>query len=57
MFANGSKIFSKYVNKFIGITDIVGQNSVSLGAVNREGKLDYLMNGRIEVEHMIHVVR
>ncbi|MBF0786879.1 MULTISPECIES: exo-alpha-sialidase [unclassified Streptococcus] len=48
MYVNGTKVFTETVENFLPITGIGGQNTVTLGGVNREGKIDYGMTGRIE---------
>ncbi|MGT2911702.1 sialidase domain-containing protein [Streptococcus cameli] len=48
MFVNGIEVFKEKVDNFLPISNIEGQNNVTLGGVNREGKLDYGMTGRIE---------
>ncbi|MGM0209307.1 sialidase-1 [Enterococcus sp. DIV0421] len=48
MYVNGTRIFTETVDKFLPITSIEGQNNVTLGGVNREGKIDYGMTGQIE---------
>lgn len=48
MYVNGSRIFTETVENFLPITGIEGQNNVTIGGVNREGRIDYGMTGHIE---------
>ncbi|WP_161980239.1 sialidase family protein [Streptococcus sp. S784/96/1] len=47
MFVNGTKIFTEYVDNYIPISSIEGQDNISLGGVNREGKYHFGMVGTI----------
>ncbi|MEY8462738.1 sialidase domain-containing protein [Streptococcus merionis] len=47
MYANGSKIFSEYVENFLPITGIEGQNTATIGGINREGNLNQGMVGSV----------
>lgn len=47
LFANGTKVYTKKVDDFKAIRDIVGINSVYLGGVNREGSIAFNFSGEI----------
>ncbi|MFK4998474.1 sialidase domain-containing protein [Bacillus sp. N9] len=46
LYANGDKVVESKVSKFKPINKIYGSNSIVIGGVNREGKLDFNFTGK-----------
>lgn len=47
VYANGTKIISESVRNFIPLNSIEGIDNVRIGGVNREGKDDFAMRGKV----------
>lgn len=48
LYANGTKVVEKKVDRYLTLDDIKGVNSVVLGGVRRSGKIDFGFTGHLE---------